>query len=120
MRAVHDGVAAIQLERIFEIVEAIAGHFVAAIDNPAVGLQQNGGAEIAVGVPPIAWAAGLAAEAQNTFIQAVELLAVFGRLQPLAIGGRGALRLHPRLDGFVLRIDMLEVGHEVFDNGHVR
>ena len=60
--------AAIELERILEVIEALAGHLVAAVDNPAVGLQQDGGAKIAIGVPPIAGAAGLATEAQNTLI----------------------------------------------------
>ena len=72
--AVHDGVAAIEPERIFEIVEPLAGRFIAAVDDPAVGLQQRGGAEIAIDVPPVARARGRAAGAQDALVEAVELV----------------------------------------------
>src|ERR1700759_4801921 len=59
--AVHDGVAAIEPERVFEIVEPLAGSFVAAVLDPAGRLQQCGGSEEAVAGPPIARARGRAA-----------------------------------------------------------
>src|SRR5690606_5107110 len=40
-RAVHDGVAAVELERILEVVQARAGVLVAGVDDPAVGLEQD-------------------------------------------------------------------------------
>src|SRR5690606_19680451 len=49
-RAVHDGVAAVQLERILEVVQARAGVLVAAVGNPAVGLEQDRRAEVALAV----------------------------------------------------------------------
>src|SRR3954447_19875020 len=52
--AIHDGVAAIQPERILEIVEPLAGGFVAAVGDPARRLQQRGRAEKTFAVPPIA------------------------------------------------------------------
>src|ERR1700738_1419847 len=52
--AVHDGVAAIEPERVFKIVEPFAGGLVAWILDPARGLQQRGGPEEALAVPPIA------------------------------------------------------------------
>src|SRR5260370_34512157 len=52
--AVHDGVAAVQPERIFQVVEPLAGRLVAAVVDPAVGLQQCGGGGSAVAVPPVA------------------------------------------------------------------
>src|SRR5215217_6608632 len=36
--AVHDGVAAIELERVLEVVEALVRGVVAAVGDPAVGL----------------------------------------------------------------------------------
>src|SRR6476619_848335 len=42
--AVHDGVAAVQPERILEIVEPLAGGLVSAVIDPAGRLQQRGGA----------------------------------------------------------------------------
>src|SRR3954454_11103097 len=52
--AVHDGVAAVQPERIFQIVEPFAGGLVAAVLDPPGRLQQCGRAEKAFAVPPIA------------------------------------------------------------------
>src|ERR1700704_6064611 len=52
--AIHDGVAAIEPERILEIVEPLAGRLVAAIGDPALRLQQHRGAEEALAVPPVA------------------------------------------------------------------
>src|SRR3546814_16495457 len=49
--AVHDGVAAIQPERILEGVETLAGVLIAAVGDPAIGLQQHRRAEIAVAGP---------------------------------------------------------------------
>jgi hypothetical protein len=73
-------VAAIKAERILDIVEPFAGRFVARIDEPAVGLQQHGGAEIAIAVPPIARARCRAAGAKDTFVKSVEFSAVLWRL----------------------------------------
>src|SRR5690242_19699639 len=86
--AVHDSVAPIQAEWILEIVQPLAGFLVAAVGNPAIRLKQNGRAEIAVRVPPIGWAAGRAAEAQDAFPQAVEPLAFLGALQALLVRRR--------------------------------
>src|SRR5690606_26641728 len=119
-RAVEDGVAAVQLERILEVVQARAGVLVAAVDDPAVGLQQHGRAEVAVAVPPVARAAGGAAAAQDAFVQAVELGAILLRLQPLAIGGRRALGADPRLDRSVLRVEVGHVRDQVLDHPHRR
>ena len=57
--------AAIELERILEVVEAFAHGFVAAILHPARRLQEDGGAEVAMTVPPVARARGRAAEAED-------------------------------------------------------
>jgi hypothetical protein len=47
-------VAAIQAERILKIVEPLALRLIAGVDKPAIGLQQDRRAEIAVAVPPVA------------------------------------------------------------------
>src|SRR5262249_57543347 len=44
LRAVHNGMAAIEAERVFEIVEPVTSRLVSAVDDPAIGLQQRGGA----------------------------------------------------------------------------
>src|SRR5262245_25300258 len=65
LRAIHDGVAAVKAERVFEIVEPLAGRFITRVRDPARGLQQRGGAEEALAVPPIARTRGRAAGAQD-------------------------------------------------------
>src|SRR5262245_10696906 len=84
--AVHDGVAAIEAERVLEIVEPLAGRLVAAVGDPAIGLQQDRRAKIAVAAPPVARAARGAAEAQDAFPQPVEPGALLRRMRPLAPG----------------------------------
>src|SRR3546814_12881198 len=54
--AVHDGVAAIETERVFQFVKPFARHFVAAVGQPAIGLKENGRTKKLVRIPPIAWA----------------------------------------------------------------
>ena len=59
--AVHDGMAAVEFEGVLQGIQPVAGGFIAAINDPAVGMQQNGGAEVTLRIPPIAGAGGRAA-----------------------------------------------------------
>ena len=100
--AVHDRVAAIEPERIVQVVEALAGGLVAAVDEPAIGLEQRRRAEEAVAVPPVARAGGRAAGAQDALVEAVELRALLRRLAPLRLGlpaSRSAARARWRRAG---------------------
>ncbi len=56
LRAVHDGVAAIELEWVFKVIETLSSRFVAAVDQPAISMEQGCRAEIFVAIPPIGWA----------------------------------------------------------------
>lgn len=95
--AVHDGVTAVQRERVLEFGEPLLGEVVARVDHPAVRLRhkhktarlprqvslkgerpsscahlhEDGRAQILVSVPPVAGTAGAAAGAQDTLVQAV-------------------------------------------------
>ena len=57
-------------------------------------------------VPPVAWARGGAAGAENAFVEAVELFAVCGRLTVFAAVGRGSGALEEGFDGFVLFVEL--------------
>src|SRR4029079_16361322 len=107
-------------ERVLQRIEPLAGHLVAAVRQPAVGLEQDGRPEGLVRVPTVTRAAGRAAGAQDAFVEAVELLALGRALQPLLAGGRRRDRLQPRLDRGILRVEVREVRHEVLDDLHVR
>jgi len=117
-------VAAIQTERVFERIQPFARGLVAAIHDPAVGLEQHSGAKKAVAVPPVGRASRRAAEAENTSggavaVRSVQFIRVLLRLQALAVG-RGRVGLQPRLDGRVLGVNMVQVGHEVLYDRHMR
>src|SRR5271165_640784 len=98
--AVHDRVAAIETGRVLEPVEALASALIAAVREPAVRLQQDRRAEIAVLVPPVARARGRAAEAEDALPQPVELGTFLLRLVPLAVRRR-LIGLQPGLDQLV-------------------
>src|SRR5688572_33428250 len=66
--AVHDRVAAIEAEGILQLVEPLARHLVAAVGKPAIGLEQDRGAEELLRIPPIAGAGGGAAGAQYALV----------------------------------------------------
>ena len=117
--AVHDGVAAVEPERVFQIVEPLAGRLVARVGDPAVGLQERGRAEIAVGIPPIARARGRAAGAQDALVEPVEFLAVVVALLPLLLRRRRH-RVQPRLDRGVLGVKIRQIGHQVLDHRQMR
>src|SRR5262245_8482841 len=86
--AVHDGVAAVEPERVLELVEALAFLLVAAVVDPAARLQERRGTEEPLGIPPVAWARGRAAGAQDALVEAVELHAVLVALLPLLLRRR--------------------------------
>jgi hypothetical protein len=52
-RAVHDGMATVQLEVVVESLQAIFCRLITRVDDPAVGLHQHGRAEVLVAVPPV-------------------------------------------------------------------
>src|SRR6185312_10599299 len=62
--AIHYGVAPIQPEWVFEIIEPLARGLVAAVDDPAIGRKQGRGAQVSIAVPPVAGAGGRAAGTQ--------------------------------------------------------
>src|SRR5581483_769727 len=84
-RAVHDGMAAEQLVRIFQVVQALAGRLVARVGDESVRPQERRRAHELVRVPPERRALRRAAAAENAFVKAVQLVAILGRLQPLAL-----------------------------------
>ena len=69
-RAVHDGVASVQREGVLQLGQALR-EVVSGVDHPAIGLHEDRGAQVLVSVPPVARAAGTAAGAENTLIEAV-------------------------------------------------
>lgn len=75
-RAVHDGLATIQSERIIQILKALLGQLVTGILNPTVRLHKHSRTKITIAVPPVRWARGRAASAKNTLVHTIQLFAV--------------------------------------------
>lgn len=108
--------APIQTHIVVQRLLALRLAFISAIGQPPVALEQDGRAQILLAVPPVAGAGGAAAGAEDALVEAVELPAVGRGLAVLfAIGGLG-VALQVWLDGFVLLVEVSEVGDEVFDD----
>src|SRR6187455_3431580 len=75
--AIHDGVAAVEPERIFQFVEPLAGRLVARVDDPTVGREQRRGPEVAITVPPVAGAGRGTTRAQDARRGTIDLFLVF-------------------------------------------
>ena len=118
-RAEADLVALTELHVAAELLEALIGELVTAVDNPAVGLHEDGGAEVVLRMPPVAGARALAASAQDALVEAVEELAVVLRLVVLAFT-RLLLRLalQEGVDRLVLGVEVAHVDDEVFQHEH--
>mmetsp|Transcript_10206 Transcript_10206/g.33607 ORF Transcript_10206/g.33607 Transcript_10206/m.33607 type:complete len:249 (+) Transcript_10206:593-1339(+) len=111
--------AAIELEGVVEGVEAFLAELVARVLDPAVGLHEDGGAEVGVGVPPVGGAGRRAAGAEDAFVHAVELLAVDLGLEVLRGELLRFLRLEPGFDRLVGVVEVRHVGDEVLHDVHV-
>lgn len=75
-RAVENGVAAVQAHGVVESVLALGVALITGIGEPAVRLEEDGRAEVLLGVPPVRGARGRAAGTENALVETVKLLAV--------------------------------------------
>jgi hypothetical protein len=66
--AVEDGVAAVQAHAVLQVLLALSRALVTRVDEPAVRLQQDSGAEVLLRVPPVGGTRGRAASTQNAFV----------------------------------------------------
>lgn len=51
--AVKDGVASVQAHVVLEVGLALGGALIARVGEPAIRLEQDSGAKILLGVPPV-------------------------------------------------------------------
>lgn len=85
-----------------------------------MGVEEGSGAEVGLGVPPVAGAGGGAAGAEDALVHTVELGAVGLALGDLLAGHRRrVLALEPGLDALVLAVEVGHVDDEVLDDEHV-
>ena len=79
-RAIQNSMAPIQTHTIIQRSLALLFLLISTIRQPAITLQQHSRAEVFLAVPPVRRAGGGAASTQNTFVEAIQLLALFLRL----------------------------------------
>ena len=79
--------ASVQAHAVVKGVLALGLLLVSRVCDPSVGLEEDSGAEVLLLVPPVGWARGRAAGAENAFVESVELLAVFLGLAELTTLG---------------------------------
>lgn len=72
--------AAVEGHVVVEGLAALGMALVARVGEPAVGLEEDGGAEVLLSVPPVRGARGGAAGAEDALVEAVELVAVLDGL----------------------------------------
>jgi hypothetical protein len=119
--AIHDCMAAIQFKGIVQLGQTLLGFAIATVFNPSIGLHQNGGTQILVGVPPVTGTTRRATGAQDTLVHAIEFGSILLGLQVFALTGllfHG--RLQPRFNAPVLFVKVAHVGDQIFNDIHVR
>lgn len=114
-----DLVAFSQLGVSADLLEALVGELVSGVDNPPVGLHQDGGAEVLLGMPPVGGAGGGAAGTQHALVEPVQVLSLLFRLDVLSLTLRFlCFPLQVGLDVFVLRVEVGHVHNQVFQHEH--
>ena len=112
--------AAIQPERILEIVESLISRVITAVDEPTVGSEYRGRTEKAIAVPPITRAGRRTAGTQYARSRLVDEFLIVLALQALLVRRRWRTRLQPGLDRGVLCVKIRQVRNKVLDDGQVR
>src|SRR5690606_21751892 len=117
--AVHDAAAAEYAEGVIHGRQTALGLGGTAIRQEAVGLQQTGGTDELVRVPPEGRAGRGAACTENALVQTVQLRALFRRLQTLDSRRRRVI-LQIRLNFLVLLVEDAHIHDQVTDYRQTR
>ena len=65
MRAIHNGMASIQLIRIIQTLQSLLGHLITRIRDPPIRLLQDGRSQVLIAMPPVRRTRRRAARAQT-------------------------------------------------------
>src|SRR5688572_3278191 len=117
-RAVENRVATVELEWIFKLIQSLTRRLIATVAEPSIRLEEDGGAEKPICVPPVTWATCRTAKAEDALVGPVKAAAVFDRLEPFFFGSC-ALRLDPGFDGGILGKKVAQIHNEILENAQV-
>jgi hypothetical protein len=111
--------AVIKFQLLRKVLESLIGILISGVNHPSVGLHEDGGAKIAVWVPPVGGARSGTASAEDTFVKQIKLLSIFLALVVLLVVELGSLSLQVRLDTLILGIEIGHIHDEVLEYEHV-
>lgn len=76
-RAVHDSVALEDAKLVVHLLQSLGLRLITAINDPSVGLLNDGWSQVFVTIPPVAWASGGATSAKDALVETVKLCSIF-------------------------------------------
>jgi len=115
------GMASVELELIIYSSQSLIGIFITAVTYPPIGVEQSGGAEIGLRVPPVTGAGCATAGAEYALVHPIQLSPILLTLQILFPRQRGwVLSLQPWLNALILIIKVGHVHHQILHHEHVR
>lgn len=116
---VHDSVTSVQGHGVLQHLLSDLTSFVSGVNQPSVGLHQHSWTQVLLLVPPVRRTRRRAAGTQDALVKTVQLGSVLDTLQILSSISWGCVSLQVWLDGFVLLVEVGQVGDQVTNNVHV-
>lgn len=114
-----DLIAFSQFHITTNLLKSLVSVLISGINNPSVGLHQNGWSQVILWMPPVRWAGWLAASAEDTLIKSIKELSVLNWLEVLLLSlSLVGLSLQEWVDWLVLGIEMTHVGAQVLEHEH--
>mmetsp|Transcript_24228 Transcript_24228/g.32267 ORF Transcript_24228/g.32267 Transcript_24228/m.32267 type:complete len:197 (-) Transcript_24228:449-1039(-) len=118
---VHNSVTTIKLKRIIQLRQPLLRKVIPGILNPTIRLHQHSRTQVLIRVPPVRRTRGATTRAEDAFVHAVELGAIFARLEEFGLAFLlPFFGLQPRFDGAVLLVEVAHVRYQVLEHVHVR
>ena len=108
--------ASIQTHTIIQLRLPFFLMLISGIRQPSVTLHEYSRAEVLLRVPPVWGAGGRTAGAENALIKTVQLLTFLLWLAVFFPVGRWSILLEVGLDGFILLVELGQVGDDVLDD----
>ncbi len=120
--AVHDGMATVSRPLVLHLFETVEGEIITRINHPSVSLLKDCRSKVFVRVPPVGWAGGRAAKAENALVKTIDLFTVLHRLHENLLADlllSELLLLEVGLDPAVLSVEVGHIRHKILNNIHV-
>jgi len=115
-----DVLAVVQSDTLGDELQSLLRIVVSSIDDPSVGLHQDGRSEVFIRMPPVTWARSRAAGTKDTLVKTVEFLSVLNRLVVFLVQVLLFVTLlQVRLNHLVLGVEIRHVYNQISQDEHV-